>query len=851
MQLFSRLPERQVQLVRWSLLLGWLLLIASLLLPAFSLPAGNRLFWGTVVPSGVLLIGVFSHELWRRICPLAFVSQLARALGRQRSRPGRSGKPELVKVEAESWLGRHHLALQWTLLIAGLCLRLLAVNGSPLGLAILLLLTLAAALLVGWAWGGKAWCQYVCPMGPVQTVLTGLRGPLGSTAHVGTTATITQSMCRTVGPDGRERSACVACQAPCIDIDAERAYWQTAAGKRHLSWIWWSYPGLVLAFFVLMEWSGAGSGMETHPLGFLRSGAWALDADQPQRIGQSLWPWLWPASPPPRLLEIPLLLSAAAAASAALFARLDTLLQRLYQNQGLSDPRGRALLRTRLIATFVAINLFFWFVDPLQGVLGKPAHDLLQLLVLLATGITLYRSWSRDQATYRRESASESLRRQLRDLSGLEAALDGRSLDALSPQEVFTLVKAMPAISRRQGRATYRTVMGDMLRAGRLSGTGALLELQELRLALQLEEEDHHLVVRELALEQPALLEQDQRQRQIADLRQEAASEQIRDLLQLAGLEILDPEALTPALQRRLERLQRDIGLADPAWDALLQDFGPSGQAARRRLSQLQQEWIHEAALLSRLAELAAADPLLRPLRTVLHQRLEGLRCDLDPRLVAAGLNPLPAVVAPAGGLGEALDLLWSDPDPDTAGWVLMLARERDPQRAAHYLQSGRTGLADSPFLASQRRGETDPDREEYPFITATDLFAELPPADLLWVARHGVLQDHDGGAPVISRGAVSDSVAVVVRGELSLQLATGQQRQLGVGQSVGERGVITGEPRSTTVHAGPGGARLFVLPAEAFEQLLRRSHSFNRALLAQLAERMLPPAVDSAPRTD
>jgi hypothetical protein len=108
MQLFSRLPERRLRLVRWTLLIGWLLLIASLLLPVLALPEalmppcsvlldpdcqlhrqpGNRLFWGTVVPMGVLMIGVLSHELWRRICPLAFVSQLARALGRQRSRPG-------------------------------------------------------------------------------------------------------------------------------------------------------------------------------------------------------------------------------------------------------------------------------------------------------------------------------------------------------------------------------------------------------------------------------------------------------------------------------------------------------------------------------------------------------------------------------------------------------------------------------------------------------------------------------------------------------------------------------------------------------------------------------------------
>jgi hypothetical protein len=36
-------------------------------------------------------------------------------------------------------------------------------------------------------------------------------------------------MCRTVLPDGKEQSACVACQNPCIDIDAERNYWDSLA----------------------------------------------------------------------------------------------------------------------------------------------------------------------------------------------------------------------------------------------------------------------------------------------------------------------------------------------------------------------------------------------------------------------------------------------------------------------------------------------------------------------------------------------------------------------------------------------------------------------------------------------
>ena len=51
-------------------------------------------------------------------------------------------------------------------------------------------------------------------MGPVQQVLTGLRGYVKCSAHLNTSSRITQSMCRTLSSDGREQSACVACRAP-------------------------------------------------------------------------------------------------------------------------------------------------------------------------------------------------------------------------------------------------------------------------------------------------------------------------------------------------------------------------------------------------------------------------------------------------------------------------------------------------------------------------------------------------------------------------------------------------------------------------------------------------------------
>ncbi|MEE4235473.1 MAG: hypothetical protein V2I51_02000, partial [Anderseniella sp.] len=93
---FHLWPESRLRLARWALLSGWILLIAMLLMPGLTpwqpTPPcdglawcegnwGNDLFWNLGLPL-VLLTIVLSHELWRRICPLSFVSQLFSALKR-------------------------------------------------------------------------------------------------------------------------------------------------------------------------------------------------------------------------------------------------------------------------------------------------------------------------------------------------------------------------------------------------------------------------------------------------------------------------------------------------------------------------------------------------------------------------------------------------------------------------------------------------------------------------------------------------------------------------------------------------------------------------------------------------
>lgn len=349
---------------------------------------GTQIFWGSVVPLSVLLLVVHSHELWRKLCPLAFVSRLASSLGVQRRQANGRGQLVPASVAAGSWLGRNHVQLQWCLFIAGLSLRLLMLNNTPQQLGLFLLLTLLAAVVVGWAYEGKAWCQYVCPMAPVQSVLTGPRSLLGSTERGLTRSRFPESMCVTLHPEGAERRGCTGCIRPCIDISASDTYWHDLQGKRGLPFAWYSYPGLVITFFLLLL-----EQLEGH-LQHLRSGLWAYRTNSldllftPLHHDQLLHL--------PRLLTLPALLALGGGLSAVGLALLERqMARRLGHRLEAGLARRAARHRTRLLATFTAVNVFFFFSDPSLGALGGAVGLVVRLVVLGVSVQWLRQHWRR------------------------------------------------------------------------------------------------------------------------------------------------------------------------------------------------------------------------------------------------------------------------------------------------------------------------------------------------------------------------------------------------------------------------------------------------------------------------
>jgi hypothetical protein len=531
--MLHNISEKKMHYIRWSLTIGWFILITSLFYDPISswlthpdnlasplrlnpkaildpqtcikvretclaqavYPIGAMIWWSVVVPSSVFILLVFGHEFWRRICPLSFLSQIPRALGIQRQRrivDAKTGvvRYELVKISEGSWLGKNHLYVQFGLFVVGLGLRILLVDSNRIGLGCFLLLTIVSAMLVGYLYAGKSWCQYFCPMAPVQMVYTGPRSLLGSQAYMAQETGITQSMCRTIETStGQEQSACVGCKASCIDIDSEKSYWSELSkpGRRLVQY---GYLGMVLAFF-LYYFLYAGN------WNYYFSGIWTHDdrvAENPLRVllepgfhiyGQTI--------AIPKLLAVLITFTVLTGITYGLGYLLEKLCRQyvVIKKRSITAQQSQHIVFT--VFTIVAFWVFFSYASrPLLNRLPSKLILAFNALIVLVGSIWLFRTIQRQRQDYDRESMSISLRKQLKRLNELDdKTLEGRSIDDLTPDEIYMLVKVLPNFSKQLRLQTYKGVLQECLEQKTVSVRMSFDFCAKLRRELQLDDSVH------------------------------------------------------------------------------------------------------------------------------------------------------------------------------------------------------------------------------------------------------------------------------------------------------------------------------------------------------------------------
>jgi CRP-like cAMP-binding protein len=932
--MFAQSSEPHMHRVRWVLTLAWLLIIVSLFYDPWTsaltepshpwsplrlsntciqvqgeclseqpYPLGTTLFWGAIVPAAIFILLVFGHELWRRICPLSFLSQIPRALGWQRQfkrENKKTGKVryELAKVHANSWLGRNYPYVQFGWLFVGLCGRILFFNADRLILAGWLLFTVIAAMAVGYLYGGKSWCQYFCPMAPVQSIYSEPGGLLSSKAHM-STQSITQSMCRTVLPDGNEQSACVACQNPCIDIDAERTYWHSLS-KPETSFLRYGYVGLVVGYFGYY-YLYAGN------WNYYFSGAWLRQTDQ---LASLFSPGLYLFGQSiniPKLVAVPLVLGGCTAIAHWLGRwiekRTKFYSRRHHANLGIETIRHRIFT----LSTFGIFNFFFIFGGrPLVQLLPGSVQYLYDLGLVSLSTLWLYKTWRRSPELYSRENLASRFRKQLERLQlNVSQFLEGRALSDLNTHEVYVLAKVLPGFTREKRHQAYKGVVREALEEGYVNYSTSLEVLQQMRQELGITDDEHRIVLEELGIEDPQLLNPNRQRSLENQIRLSGYRKSLERLMLLQTKQARAFEQFSLQDSAAVRSLRREYSITAQEEEWILS--GLSANAGRVKKAEF---------LLAKLPELIACyralnQPLLHEHQAVLTLLRENIshKEELIVRTILDSLEHLnnnPAALGLAQAvqraspaiLGDLLDQEnWGDRLPpeilqlltqpgdipiacsldfspqEILGHLEALLQEQNPmiQAAALYLIA-QLNLERSRAIARDQRHESHPQLlqetaeqlltlpdsnlsltafptlEKLVYLFNSDFFHRMQSETLTTLAQRAEVRTYATGDVITEAGDTCRELLLLLAGDAQVhyQTETGTQvEQLHPGQTLDELEVLAHSQSENTIIADGENTRILAISVEAFDDLLDHDPDFARRVL-ELESRQLQRFVRS-----
>jgi hypothetical protein len=631
---------------------------------------------------------------------------------------------------------------------------------------------------------------------------------------------ITQSMCRTLDGGGAEQSACVACQKPCIDIDADRMYWERLQSPA-FSFERYGYVGLVVGYF-LYYYLYAGN------WDYYFSGAWVRQSDQ---LAQLLSPGLFLFGQPiplPRLVAVPLVLGLFTWLGWLGGRAIEAWMRRRARRQG-SEP-DKTLIRHRvfLAATFLVFNVFFLFAGrPLLLLMPAWVQYLFDMALVATSSLWLVRNWHRSPSLYSRENLAERFRKQLAKLGlNLGQVLEGRSLGDLNPDELYVLARVLPGFGNDQRHEAYKGVVRDALAEGYVNVASSLDVLRRMRQEIGISDDEHRLLLEELGVEDPALLDPDKRRSLEDQVRLSGYRRSLERVLrvqqQLAGAGTAETgQNGGTSAQNELAALVRQFSISTAEEAEAIEILDPVSGAAHRadllldRLAPLHlslqamaaAELQHQPLLVTLLEERLrhreelCLEGILRSLallppgsdRELLVQRLHQLACDsLEPLLAAtrwrdslpaelqAALRRQPATSEPglpqpsrAQSLAQ-LEQLVEDPEPSVATSALVLLNDLDPQRGkactarllgpstpAWVCRTADQLLALRPPAAL----EDLPDLEKRVVLATSDFFRRTWADTLDLLADQSEIRRYEPGAAITEAGDTCRELLLLIEG--------------------------------------------------------------------------------------
>jgi Cyclic nucleotide-binding domain/HEAT repeats len=445
--------------------------IAMLLAFAATIPTvlnvrhGNRLVWTVCIAALPFFWMTAGYHVWRRICPLAVTAQLGRLVGRPGAR------------KMGDWMARNYLYVQLALMIACLSLRLVATNGSAEWLAGFLAVVVIAAIVTSFIYGGKTWCNFLCPVGLVEKIHT--EPSRSSTGHP-------QEMTSQCAP-------CVACKKHCPDIDLEQGYWKEATEQpRRVAYFAW--PGIVIAFYVYYYLVDGG-------WDYYFTGRWAYEDTAKQMFA----PGFTFAPAIPRVVAAPLTLIVFGAASYAVFSIIERIILAAQRNQlpaeATDEQKQGVVTRVRhgmlAFCGLVAFNAFYCFAG--QPSLQRLPHWVVTawgLVVVFSSTAMFMRRFGRREDQYVHEKFAQKI------LKKWEWG-DAPPSDDL--KDIYLLHTERTKQREARLRA-YKETVREMVADGLVTRNEMVL-LDSLRAQLGISDKDHQRIIGELSAEERQLFD--------------------------------------------------------------------------------------------------------------------------------------------------------------------------------------------------------------------------------------------------------------------------------------------------------------------------------------------------------
>ncbi|MBI3998739.1 MAG: cyclic nucleotide-binding domain-containing protein [Armatimonadetes bacterium] len=852
----------------WLRPLKWVGLIVWLAIPVFTYfhihrPWPAHVIWSVIIAGLPLFIVLVGYHRWRRICPLAFFSQIPVYLRRPGTR------------RASPWLEEHYYYFLFSFFALGLWLRLTIINGVGEALAVFFVLISALALICGALFTGKTWCNYICPISLIEKINTEPHG-LRETPN---------SQC----------VKCTACKKSCPDINEENGYWKEIH-LRSKRFAYFAFPGLVFAFFLYF---------------YLQAGTWDYYflggwADQPRLIYRAFIPDDHPMSfgffflpETPRWLAALLTLAAGALASFLLLSKLEPSVGRWLRRQQpeADEAQVRHLMFT--MAAFVAFINFYAFagqpllrLDP-QGApwlrtlgLDPRAVPWLGMLpgILASVVGTLFlaRRFGRTQKTFAEETVAQNIIKRW-EWQDMRPPRDLR--EAL-------LIHTARSSERKTGYAQVLEVYKEAVRVTLAAGFVTREEVQRLeslRNQLQIKKADHEKIMATLAEEERALLDPATRPSAEKVLQLETYRRALEQHLKLV---LAADGAVDP---RFIQQLQREFNVTDGEHAAQLDALLGGTQGMAMRVAEELREVVRAGLMITALEaepspvhdflvhllqrkRARAGDRLVRILQ--FDSESDGARMvrdwlgGNDPTVQEAVFQALRAKVTPALGerllsvrqeavaedaalrLVEKLRVHTESTDPYVRASALYALAERGEVDLdlLHRLTRDEHELVRETLQGLMERMRTRPDtRRDRPPLTRLEKmialrsvpwFASLEPESLAELARSSDEVTYAPGDVLAREGEPGDEAFIVLDGEVlvSHKVSADEEKVIDTnrpGAVIGELAVLDPAPRSATLRAAAEGARVLRIDGAAFREALHADPAVANGVIRTLAQRM------------